>query len=109
MPITKRSRITPISAKRFNAEISDNIPTPPRTSVGGPPSGKTHDQKGDRGPINIPAKRYPMIKGCLILKNASVTTAPIIIMKAKSVTKLVWGNSGVICSIRLLTVLFKEL
>ena len=50
-----------------------------------------------------------MIKGCLILKKASVTTAPIIMINAKSVTKLVWGSSGVICSIKLVTVLFREL
>ena len=39
------------------------------------------------GQVSIPAKRYPMIKGCLILKNASVTIDPIIMIKAKSVTK----------------------
>ena len=56
IPITKRSKMTPISAKRFNASISDKIPTPPKAEVG-PPSGKTHDQNGERGPINIPANR----------------------------------------------------
>ena len=109
IPITNRSKITPISAKRFRAEISDKIPTPPSTSVGGPPSGNTQDQNGDKGPINIPAKRYPMIRGCLILKKARVTTAPIIMINAKSVTKLVCGSSGVTCSIKLVTVLFREL
>ena len=39
--------------------------------------------------VSIPAKRYPIIKGCRILKNASVTIEPIIMIKAKSVTKLV--------------------
>ena len=57
IPMTKRSKITPISAKRFNAEISDKIPTPSITSEGVPLSGKIHDHKGDNGPINIPAKR----------------------------------------------------
>ena len=61
---------------------------PPSTS-GGPTSGKNPRPKGERGPSSIPAKRYPIIKGCLILKNARVITAPIIMIKAKSVTKLV--------------------
>jgi len=89
MPITNKSKITPISAKRLSAEISDKIPILFNKSGDDLPSGKIQDQRGERGPISIPAKRYPMINGCLILKNASVTTAPIIMIKAKSVTKLV--------------------
>ena len=57
IPITKRSKITPISAKRFNAEISDKIPTAPKTSELGPPLGKIQDHNVENGPINIPAKR----------------------------------------------------
>ena len=89
IPITNSSKITPISAKRFSAEISDKIPTAFKESVADPPSGKIQVQRGDNGPISIPAKRYPIIKGCLILKNARVTIEPIIMIKAKSVTKLV--------------------
>ena len=61
------------------------IPTPFITS-GIPTGGISQDQRGDKGPNNIPAKRYPMIRGCLILKKARVTIAPIIMIKAKSVT-----------------------
>ena len=89
IPITNNNKITPISEKRFSAEISVKIPTPSNNSEGEELSGKSQVQRGDKGPISIPAKRYPIIKGCLILKNASVTIEPIIMIKAKSVTKLV--------------------
>ena len=49
--------MTPISAKRFNAAVSDKIPTAPITSELGPPAGKTHDQSEENGPSNIPANR----------------------------------------------------
>jgi len=86
MPITKSSKITPMSAKRFNADMSDKIPMP--TDALGPPfAGRKDVHSGERGPIIIPAKRYPMINGCLILKNASVTIAARIMIIARSVTK----------------------
>ena len=77
--------MTPISENRFNAEMSVKIPTPSNMSEG-PLEGRIQDQRGDRGPNSIPAKRYPMMRGCFILKNARVTIAPIIMIKAKSVT-----------------------
>jgi len=77
--------MTPISENRLSADISVRIPTPSITSEGIPFGGRTQDHSGDKGPNNIPAKRYPMISGCLILKKARVTTAPIIMIKAKSV------------------------
>ena len=62
IPMTKSSKITPISAKRFNAEISDKIPMPVIVPV--PPfSGKNDAHNGERGPINIPANKYPIIRG----------------------------------------------
>ena len=87
MPITKSNRIIPMSAKRFSADISDKIPIPADTPE--PPfPGRRDDHNGESGPINIPAKRYPIINGCLILKNASVTIAARIIIIARSVTKV---------------------
>jgi len=60
--MTKSSKITPISAKRFNAEMSDKIPVPVTATV--PPfSPKKDVHKGERGPIIIPANKYPIIKG----------------------------------------------
>ena len=82
-----------MSAKRFSAEISDKTPTPPISSPGGPPSGSNHAHRGDNGPINIPANKYPIIRGCLILKNARVTMAARIIIIARSVTKSVCDSS----------------
>ena len=108
IPITNNNKITPISENKCNAEISDKIPTPSNISDGELFSGKSQVQRGDNGPSSIPANRYPIIKGCLILKNASVTIEPMIMIKAKSVTKLVWGNSGVTCSIKVLTVELRE-
>ena len=71
--------------------MSDKIPMP--TDVLGPPfAGRKDVHSGERGPINIPAKRYPMINGCLILKNASVTIAARIMIIARSVTKDSCGN-----------------
>jgi hypothetical protein len=65
-------------------------------------SGKNDVHNGDNGPINIPANKYPIINGCLILKNASVTTAAKIIMIARSVTKVSCGNcKGLILSTKL--------
>jgi len=80
-----------MSAKRFNADMSDKIPIP-ATVLGPPFPGRKDDHNGESGPINIPANRYPMISGCLILKNASVTIAAKIIIIARSVTKLSWGS-----------------
>ena len=79
--------MTPISAKTFSAAISERIPTPPLVSTF-PLSGRNEVQRGDNGPISIPANRYPMIRGCLILKNASVTIPARIIITARSVTKV---------------------
>ena len=87
MPITKSNKMTPMSAKRFNADMSDNIPIPAAVLEPQFP-GRIDDHNGERGPINIPAKRYPIINGCRILKNASVTIAAKIIMIARSVTKV---------------------
>jgi hypothetical protein len=98
MPITKSNSITPMSAKRFNADMSDKIPIPadvPKL----PFCGRMDVHNGERGPINIPANRYPIIKGCRILKNASVTIAAKIIIIARSVTKVSWGScKGLILS-----------
>jgi len=91
MPMTKSNKITPMSAKRFNADMSDRIPIP-ATGPELPFSGRMDVHNGERGPINIPANRYPIIKGCRILKNASVTIAARIIMIARSVTKVSWGS-----------------
>jgi hypothetical protein len=91
IPMTKSNKITPMSAKRFNADMSDRIPIP----AAGPElpfCGRMDVHNGERGPINIPANRYPIIKGCRILKNASVTIAARIIMIARSVTKVSWGS-----------------
>ncbi len=77
--------MTPISENKFKADISVRIPILSDTSEDIPLGGRIQVQSGDRGPNNIPAKRYPMIIGCLILKKASVTIAPIIMIKAKSV------------------------
>jgi len=87
MPITKNYNITPMSAKRFNADMSDRIPIP-AAAPELPFSGKSDVHNGERGPINIPANKYPIINGCLILKNARVTIAANIIMIARSVTKV---------------------
>ena len=57
IPITNSNKITPISANRFNAEISDKTPTPSIVPDGGPPSGSNQAHRGDSGPINIPANR----------------------------------------------------
>ena len=57
MPITKSNNITPMSAKRFNADMSDKIPIPSILPEGGPPSGSNHAHNGDKGPINIPTNR----------------------------------------------------
>jgi hypothetical protein len=89
--MTKSNKITPMSAKGFNADMSDRIPIP----AAGPElpfSGRMDVHNGERGPINIPANRYPIINGCRILKNASVTIAARIIMIARSVTKVSWGS-----------------
>jgi len=74
-----------MSAKRFNAEMSDRMPKPAARPVL-PFCGRMDVHYGERGPINFPANRYPIIKGCRILKNASVTIAARIIMIARSVT-----------------------
>jgi len=89
--MTKSNKITPISAKRFNADMSDRIPIP-AAAPELPFWGRSDVHNGERGPINIPANRYPIIKGCRILKNASVTIAARIIMIARSVTKVSWGS-----------------
>ena len=81
MPITNNSKITPISAKTLSAAISESMPTALEDSAV-PVSGRNDVQSGDYGPINIPAKRYPMIRGCLILKNARVTIPARIIITA---------------------------
>src|SRR3990170_2476978 len=75
----------------------------------GPPSAGNHVHNGERGPINIPAKRYPMINGCLILKKARVTIAAKIIIIARSVTKFECGSwNGLILSIKLKSPSFME-
>ena len=108
MPMTKSNKMTPISAKRFNAEISDKIPIPP-TEAEPPFAGKKDVHNGERGPINIPANRYPIINGCRILKNASVTIAAKIIIIARSVTKVSCGScSGLTFSIKVDTFSLKE-
>ena len=71
--------------------MSDKIPI--TTDVLDPPfAGRKDVHSGERGPINIPAKRYPIINGCRILKNASVTIAARIMIIARSVTKVSWGS-----------------
>ena len=55
--MTKSNKITPISAKRLNAVMSDKIPIPPIASEGGPPSGRSQAHNGDKGPINIPTNK----------------------------------------------------
>ena len=79
--------MTPISAKTFRAAISESIPTASPVSTV-PLSGRNDVQRGESGPINIPANRYPIISGCRILKNARVTIPARIIITAKSVTKV---------------------
>ena len=54
--------MTPISANTFNAAISDKIPIPSPT-VSFALSDRNGAHKGESGPINIPANRYPMING----------------------------------------------
>ena len=91
MPITKSKSMTPISANTFSAAISDKRPAAPLVSLPAL-SDRNGAQRGESGPIYIPAKRYPMINGCLILKNASVTIPARIMIIARSVTNASCGN-----------------
>ncbi len=56
MPITKSSKIMPISAKTFRTETSDNIPSVPAPLAKGS-AGNNEVHSGESGPINIPANK----------------------------------------------------
>ena len=75
IPITNRSKITPISAK--TCKIS-------RLAI------KLNG--GVKGPMIIPANKYPIISGCRILKKARVTIDAKIMMMARSLMKSLLGR-----------------
>jgi hypothetical protein len=84
IPITNNNKIIPMSANVFKTVKSDSRPTLSIPGAGSIDSGKNEAHNGDRGPMRIPANRYPMISGCRILKKANVTTDAKIIIIARS-------------------------
>lgn len=92
IPITNNNRIIPISAKVFKTVRSESIPRFSIPDDGSKDVGKNEVHNGDNGPIRIPAKRYPMISGCRVLKKARVTIDAKIIIIARSRMKSAGGR-----------------